>query len=170
MEAQGAYDGLADWYDERLAPFTTALGDTVRDLLGAGAGACLDIGCGTGIHLGLLTELGWRVTGVDASGDMLRRARERSKAQLIRADAASLPCEDASFDAAVCVLIHTDVADYPAVLREAARVLRPRGLFVHVGLHPCFVGPFSRYEGPDEPPTLFRGYRETAWTNDAPGF
>jgi ubiquinone/menaquinone biosynthesis C-methylase UbiE len=32
---------------------------------------------------------------------------------------------------------------YPTVLREVARVLRPGGVFVHVGVHPCFCGGFA---------------------------
>jgi SAM-dependent methyltransferase len=171
MDAPARYDGLADWYDERLGPFTTGAADLVRDLVGPGAGRCLDLGCGTGIHLPLLRELGWRVTGLDTSADMLRRASERAEsAELVRGDAAALPFADGSFEAVTSIFVHTDVDDYRAALREAARVLRPSGQLVHVGLHPCFVGPFSRYQGPEEPPLLFSGYRSTEWTDDAPGF
>ena len=42
-----------------------------------------------------------------------------------------------------CVLAHTDMPDYAAVIREVARVLQPGGRFVHVGLHPCFIGAFA---------------------------
>jgi SAM-dependent methyltransferase len=45
------------------------------------------------------------------------------------------------------VLAHTDVPDYAAVLREVARALRPGGRFVHVGVHPCFVGAFADWSG-----------------------
>jgi SAM-dependent methyltransferase len=172
MRRQARYDGHADYYDENLGPFTTAASEVIRELLGAGSGRCLDLGCGTGIHLPLLHELGWSVTGLDASADMLRRAEARAPAgvDLVQGDLVSVPFAAGSFEAVAAIFVHTDADDYPAAVREAARVLRPGGRFVHVGLHPCFVGPFSRYQGPDEPPLLFHGYRETDWTNDAPGF
>jgi hypothetical protein len=35
------------------------------------------------------------------------------------------------------------MADYAAVLGEVARVLRPGGRFIHIGVYPCFVGAFA---------------------------
>ncbi len=34
------------------------------------------------------------------------------------------------------------------MIREVARVLRPGGSFVHVGVHPCFVGAFADWSEP----------------------
>ena len=107
----------------------------------------------------LLQELGWQVEGVDISADQLRIARGRVEIELVQADAAELPFEDERFDAVAALMIHTDVDDYAAVLAEAARVLRRRGVLVHVGLHPCFFGHFSE---PHEEGRLLRpGYHET---------
>jgi SAM-dependent methyltransferase len=166
------YDGIAEWYDENLRDFTVTWGTgALERLLGQGPGHCLDLGCGTGLHFNTLLELGWHVTGVDVSSDQLRLAagRTNERVQVMRADAAALPFGDKSFDAVASVFVHTDFDDYAAALGESARVLRPGGRFVHVGLHPCFVGPFSRYRGPDEPPEMHPGYRETDWTTDRPG-
>src|SRR5437763_1405370 len=58
-------------------------------------------------------------------------------------DATALPVADACVPAVTCLLAHTDVPDYAAVVREAARVLRGGGRFVHVGVHPCFTGAFA---------------------------
>lgn len=172
MQRTARYDGVADYYDENLRDFTLSARGVLAELIGAGPGRVLDLGCGSGLHFDTLRSHGWAVTGVDASVDQLRIARDRGgpEVELVQGDAAALPFDDGSFDAVASVFVHTDVDDYAAVLVEVARVLRRRGRVVHIGLHPCFTGPFSRYRGPDEPPLLFTGYRQTGWTDDAPGF
>ncbi|MET8358214.1 methyltransferase domain-containing protein [Micromonospora sp. NPDC005171] len=139
-----AYDAHADWYEGfifRGGDYLRRVHVTVGDLLGVGEGPCLDICCGTGAHASVPAGLGWTPVGVDLSGGQLRHARGRLP--VARGDAVALPVADASLPAAMCVLASTDLPDYPAVLREVARVLRPGGRFVHVGVHPCFVGAFA---------------------------
>lgn len=171
MEAAPHYDGWADWYDERLAEFTLAAREPVDRLLGTGPGRLLDLCCGTGLHVPGLLALGWDVTGLDLSGDQLRRARERvaGRAILVRGDARTLPFGDRSFDAVVSMFSHTDVDAFPELLVEARRVLKPGRRFVYAGLHPCFVGPHSRYTGSEEAPLLHHGYRETRRYREGPG-
>jgi SAM-dependent methyltransferase len=170
MSGVARYDGHAEYYDERLRDFTLRWTDVLRRLLGPGPGRCLDLGCGTGLHFATLLELGWTTTGIDVSADQLRLAETRGEeVELIEADASSLPFADASFDAVVSVFTHTDMADYSRAVREGVRVLVPRGRFVHLGLHPCFVGPFARYTGEEQAPELFPGYRDSGWANDGPG-
>jgi ubiquinone/menaquinone biosynthesis C-methylase UbiE len=161
------YDGFADWYDANIGAYADAAGRELLDLLGQGSGRCLDLACGTGINLRRLADAGWALTGVDISPDQLRLARRRAPdgVELIQADVTRLPFEDATFDAVACSLLHTDVEDFAAVCREAARVLRPGRSFAYVGIHPCFVGPFAR-NPTGMPPELHPGYRNTAWTTD----
>ena len=142
----------------------------MRRLLGRGSGRLIDVGCGTGAYSSALADLGWTVTGVDASEDMLRRARERG-VEAVQADATALPFADCSFDAAVSLWTHTDVDDLPATLDEIARVLRPAAPFVYVGAHPCFVGPHSEYVEARGVPKLHAGWyrRAGAYGADAPG-
>jgi SAM-dependent methyltransferase len=165
------YDGIADWYDAEFqpAPLESETWRTVAELLGEGDGELVDVGCGTGSYAGALAELGWTVTGVDVSEDMLRRARGKG-VNAVQADAAALPFDDASFDAAISIFTHTDVEDFSAVVGEVARVLRPGAPFVYVGVHPCFVGPHSVYDVDRGAPELHPGwYRLTGRYDEAPG-
>jgi SAM-dependent methyltransferase len=153
------YDGIADWYD---TDFLGEIHDPGREaalgLLGGGPGRLLDIGCGTGAQTVAFRDAGWDVTGVDLSGDMLRRAADRGL-DVVRADAAELPFDDASFDAAVSLWTHTDVDDFGALVAEAARVLRPSAPFVYAGGHPCFIGPHALFRYARGVPELHPGYR-----------
>jgi len=168
MAPAAAYDEIADWYEREFLvrdapPGADPLGveRVLRDLLGPGHGACLEIGCGTGVRAGLIRELGRVPAGIDLSAAMLRYARGRLPAA--RADAARLPVRDRSLPAVVTVMAHTDMPGYPAVLREAARVLRPGGVLVHVGVHPCFCGGFADRGDPGAV-VIRPGYLDGHWT------
>jgi SAM-dependent methyltransferase len=162
------YDGLAEWYDREFAHDGPARQAVLR-LLGEGPGRLLDIGCGTGAHTSAFAERGWTVVGVDISDDLLERARAR-QLDVVNADAAALPFDDQDFDAVVSMWTHTDVDDFGALVREAARVLRPDGTFVYLGAHPCFVGPHSEFVGAIGVPRFHAGhYRRTGRYSDAPG-
>jgi SAM-dependent methyltransferase len=175
MTTKPRYDGLAAWYDNfvRSSRETATALAALPDLVGRGPGTCLDIGCGTGVAFGTLSELGWSVVGVDISADQLRIAAARARrvgGRIEQGDAAHLAFPDGSFDAAVSVLTHTDFDDPPAVFGEAARVVRPGGRLAYVGVHPCYVGPMT--ERPKEaPPVLKPGYRRSGWWTmpDGPG-
>ncbi|MGW0518630.1 class I SAM-dependent methyltransferase [Crossiella sp. NPDC003009] len=160
------YDDIADWYEH---DFLVAQRDSdplqpealLTDLLGSGAGPCLEIGCGTGAHADRLRTLGWDPFGLDISCGMLRHAS--AKLPVAQADAESLPIADSSLASVMTVLTHTDMSGYPAVLCEVARVLRPGGVFVHLGVHPCFCGGFADRSDPAAI-VIKPGYRDAHWT------
>ena len=163
------YDNAVEWY-ETMRP---ALPDNERSvlerLLGRGRGRCLDLGCGSGVVIPLLAELGWTVVGVDPSEKMLERARKHGS-EVVQAFGDALPFEDESFDAGVSIWTHTDVDDFAGILREAARVLRPQAPFVYIGAHPCFVGPHSHFARAQGVPALHPDqYRKSGRYDDAPG-
>jgi SAM-dependent methyltransferase len=170
MPGVARYDGVADWYDRELATAELGLSSqrVVLRLLGEGSGRVLDLGCGGGAFAATLAGRGWNVTGVDVSEDQLRLARERG-VEVVRADAKELPFADSTFDAAVSVFTHTDMDDFAGALRELARVVRPGGVFVYLGVHPCFIGPHSRFLRGEGVPELFPGYWDTERYTDAPG-
>jgi ubiquinone/menaquinone biosynthesis C-methylase UbiE len=170
MAGVARYDGVADWYDRELATAELGLSSqrVVLRVLGDGSGELIDLGCGGGSFAVTLAERGWRVTGVDISDDQLRLARDRG-VDVVRADAGDLPFEDAAFDAAVSVFTHTDMDDFAAAVRELARVLRPDGVFVYLGVHPCFIGPHSRFLRGEGVPELFPGYWDIDRYTEAAG-
>lgn len=101
--------------------------------------AVLDVGCGSGG--GLLQAAacfpGARLAGIDQSGRGIRQARHRLRAispavELHRGSADKLPFADASFDRVVSVGL-VGYVDHQAMLREIARVLRPRGIATLTG-------------------------------------
>jgi SAM-dependent methyltransferase len=165
------YDEIADWYEDEF------LGDRSRDglpmsdpigvdgslckMLGQGVGASLEIGCGTGTHAARVRDLGWSPLGIDISSGMLRHARARLP--IAQADGGRLPFGDASFASVVTAMIHTDVADYSAILKEARRVLVPGGSLLHIGVHPCFCGGFADRTDP-EAIIVRAGYLHGHWT------
>jgi SAM-dependent methyltransferase len=166
-----AYDEIADWYEHEFLPGTAATGPdplgveaALNTLLDQGTGSCLEIGCGTGVHAAQVRELGWTPCGMDISAAMLRYARGRLP--IAQADAARLPVRDACLPAVITVMAHTDMPAYPDVLAEVARVLRPGGIFVHIGVHPCFCGGFADRSDPDAV-VIRPGYRDGHWTRDS---
>jgi ubiquinone/menaquinone biosynthesis C-methylase UbiE len=165
--SKARYDGLADWYDERFVNSAEPHQPGLLELLGPGSGPCLDIGCGTGRNFETIRASGRTVVGLDYSADQLRRARTRSDGPLMVGDAAALPFPDASFDTAMVMWISTDVEDFAAVVREAARVLRPGGVFVAYGVHPCFNGPHMLFNE-DDTRLVHPSYRQVGWHEKAP--
>ena len=89
----------------------------------------LDAGCGSGAFSGCLADMGFSVTGLDISDEMIRLARATTKnASFFVGDIFRAPLSESSFDIVFCggVLHH-----FPGRLRECAlefrRVLKPGG-------------------------------------------
>ncbi|MEU4287017.1 class I SAM-dependent methyltransferase [Kribbella sp. NPDC026596] len=161
------YDGLADWYDARYVAGQDDHQPGLLDLLGPGSGPCLDIGCGTGRNFETIRSSGRSVVGLDFSADQLRLARSRTDGPLMVADAGVLPFADASFDTAMVMWISTDVDDFAKVVREATRVLRPNGVLVVYGVHPCFNGPHVVWNE-DDSRLVHPSYRQAGWHEESP--
>jgi 2-polyprenyl-6-hydroxyphenyl methylase/3-demethylubiquinone-9 3-methyltransferase len=92
----------------------------------------LDVGCGAGFLSNHLARAGLEVHGLDASRESLAVAERHDETRSVRyqsGDALSLPYADASFDV-VCAMDFLEHVEAPdRVVAEAARVLRPNGLF-----------------------------------------
>ena len=98
----------------------------------------LDVGVGTGLALPLYRPDSW-VVGIDASPEMLRRARKRAKKKglahiggLLEMDAMSMAFADRSFDAVVAMHVASVVPDPMKLINEMKRVCVPGGDIVVV--------------------------------------
>ncbi|MFI7276402.1 class I SAM-dependent methyltransferase [Streptomyces sp. NPDC049879] len=159
-------DVYRDWaprYDEPGNQMIDVEQPVVRQILdGLPLGTALDAACGTGRHTAYLHGLGHQVIGVDASPDMLARARRRlPDVDFHEADLRRLPLPDNAVDTVVCALALTHVPDLTPVLSEFARVLRPGGNLVISDAHllVSYLRPTpARGPGPDGRPSLLDEY------------
>ena len=128
-------EGYARWapsYDEPGNQLLELEEPIVREILaGLPVGIALDAACGTGRHTAYLAALGHEVIGVDASPEMLTRARAKVPgAAFHEADLHDLPLDDDSVDLVVCAIALSHVPELTPVLIEFVRVLRPHGHLV----------------------------------------
>lgn len=93
----------------------------------------LDIGSGAGQilrHVVRYADPDTRITGIDLSLEMLRRARRRipdDRVNLMVADLAKLPFADATFDCVTCGYVLEYMPEASWGLSEMARVMAPGG-------------------------------------------
>src|SRR6266516_2633125 len=140
------YDRIGSgWWDEtnplnllngsftpgRLAYFRAVLHRTGRDPAGLRA---VDIGCGGGFLAEEFARLGCRVVGIDPSAVSIRTARGHASAGLDVGYAVAagerLPLAGESVDLACCCDVLEHVSNLDRVVAEAARILKPGGLFL----------------------------------------
>lgn len=102
-------------------------------------GRTLEVGCGEGRVSRDLAARGHEVTSLDASPSLVRAAAQLDPGgDYVVGDAEALPFEDATFSLVVAYNVLMDVEDMPGAVREAARVLAPRG---RLGV--CVTHPFA---------------------------
>jgi demethylmenaquinone methyltransferase / 2-methoxy-6-polyprenyl-1,4-benzoquinol methylase len=92
-------------------------------------GHVLDVATGTGLVAAELRRRGFTVTGLDQSGEMLERARQRFgvSVELVEGSAEELPFPDATFDHLTFTYLLRYVDDPAATLVELSRVVRSGG-------------------------------------------
>ncbi len=114
----------------------------------------LDAGCGSGINIQHLSELG-RTVGVDRALAACRHSLRTHQARVIGADLTALPIGERRFDLVTAWDVLEHVEDDSAAVEELLRVLRPGGLLmVAVPALPAL------WSEQDEINHHFRRYRE----------
>jgi ubiquinone/menaquinone biosynthesis C-methylase UbiE len=140
FEKRVDYDKVAPTYDRRFAYYAGAPKGVAAALIDlaseAPARQVLEVGCGTGHWLGLLSPLGYSVFGLDRSAGMLHRARAAGALNLARGDAGALPFPAASFDLVFCVNALHHFTEAAQFISESRRLIRPGGALAVIGMDP----------------------------------
>jgi phosphatidylethanolamine/phosphatidyl-N-methylethanolamine N-methyltransferase len=112
----------------------------------------LDVGVGTGLALPLYRSDSW-VVGIDASPEMLKRAKTRVRrkrlsniAGLLEMDAMNMAFADRSFDVVVAMHVASVVPDPMKLIAEMKRVCVPGGDIVVVNHFASSGGPLRMIE------------------------
>jgi SAM-dependent methyltransferase len=137
MLSHADYDNFAWLYNQEWTFFADNIFPLYKHLAGDAlpkGGRVLDLCCGTGQLAKILTENGYKVTGIDISAGQLRYARKNApNARFIRADARSFSIKQ-KFNAVFCTfdaLNHImTIEDLVKVFKSVSACLADGGIFV----------------------------------------
>jgi ubiquinone/menaquinone biosynthesis C-methylase UbiE len=145
---EGAYDRWSLVYDVDANATRDLNALVLREQVSEFTGRdVLELGCGTGKNTEWLALYARQLLALDFSANMLERARgrlaEARHVAFLQHDLRhAWPADDASRDRVVSHLVLEHIEDLRPIFAQAARVLRPGGLFFLSELHP-----FRQLEG-----------------------
>lgn len=129
-----------DWFDEDYAALyahrdeaeaEAAVATLLRTAPGLASGPVLDLGCGSGRHLKVLSRSNPEALGMDLSRPLLDLVDPSLRSRLVRGDMRALPFRDASL-AGVCLWFtpfgYFDDEANASLAKDLGRVVRPGGL------------------------------------------
>lgn len=132
------FDGQAADYDRRDTYYYSRNGkischDIAAQIKDLSYESLLDVGCGTGFLMELLTkQRPARYCGVDLSDEMIRVAKGKQieGVEFAVSSADKLPYPDETFDIVTCSQSFHHYPYPEKAMQEAKRVLRPGGLYI----------------------------------------
>lgn len=159
LSTKEGYDRWAEVYDTDGNPLIAMEEPEVDRLLGDIVGlAVADIGTGTGRHAVRLAAAGARVTAVDFSEEMLKKARAKAGASGLGIGIGfvchdltqGLPMADGAFDRVVCGLVVDHIGDLAGLFGEMKRIARADAMIVVSVMHPAMMlkGVQARFTDP----------------------
>lgn len=147
-EQSAGWDAQADWYDARHGESGDSLHSQVvlpavlRQLAPQHGDKVFDCCCGQGVFSRLLAKQGVEVVGLDASEELIAKARERAgdRERFLVADARNFgpSMKGQLFDHAAIVLALQDLDPLEPVLAGCRSVIKEGGRLVIALVHPCF--------------------------------
>jgi len=154
-----AADFYSDFVEKELSSSTSVLTVVTEQTVIAlddvsGLHVC-DLACGQGHLSRRLAKLGARVTAIDVSTSLIKRAKQLTpnalKITYFLDDAQSLDkIDNGSFDVVVINMALMDIPGHRNVFENCHRILNSGGAFVFSILHPCFESPFNLENPPVE--------------------
>lgn len=152
-----SWGGVAAWYEEHLKGDDTyhakVIAPNLMRILNPNKGMkVLDIGCGEGYFTRLIDKSGAYVEGVDIAKELIAKAKSTSPDityHVASADSMT-KIQTNYFDALTCVLALQNMEHLDAVIKECARVLKPKGRALFVLNHPAFRIPKQTSWGWDD--------------------
>ena len=158
-EASQIWDRNADYWDQRMGEgndFHKLLIEPaqLRLLELRGGEMVFDAACGNGQFARKMAELGANIVAVDASANMIQRAKARSADYADRIEYRIVDCTDREqllslgprrFDRIVCTMAVMDICEIQPLASAGARLLKSGGRFVFSICHPCFNSGLSKH-------------------------
>jgi ubiquinone/menaquinone biosynthesis C-methylase UbiE len=117
------FDSISEIYDSTRRAATEAELKVISNELRE-CHTILDVGIGTGRFAKPLSDLGFKIVGIDLSLKMMSKARKKGVQNLILADALKMPFMDGSFDASIIIHVFQLIPDWRNVTREMGRVTK----------------------------------------------
>lgn len=126
-------EAIANWYDALSTSYDELYGDEqdkkhqriIETLEKRKFERFVDVGCGTGKLVEILSSKSQLAIGIDLSQQMLNKAKQRTgdrSAQLVRADASHLPLRDHVADGVVSVSVSEGGQSFAVQFQELSRI------------------------------------------------